>query len=95
MTRYIFEKTCSLILVQLGISVVVFYMIRLVPGDAVDFLYGLYMNSGRMDEIRALWGFDRPIVVQYLDWMGRLLQFDFGRSLVSGRAISVEIFARL
>ena len=95
MTRYIVQKLFSLILVQLGISVVVFYMIRLVPGDVVDFIYGLYMGSGRMDEIRALWGFDRPLVVQYFDWLGRLLQFDFGRSLVSGRAISAEIFTRL
>ncbi len=95
MTRYIVQKLFSLVLVQLGISVVVFYMIRLVPGDVVDFIYGQYMGSERMDEIRALWGLDRPMVVQYLDWMGRVLQLDFGRSLVSGRAITEEIFRRL
>ena len=95
MTRYIVQKLFSLVLVQLGISVVVFFMIRLVPGDVVDFIYGQYMGSERMDEIRALWGIDRPMVVQYLDWMGRVLQLDFGRSLVSGRAIAEEIFRRL
>ncbi len=95
MTRYIVQKLFSLVLVQLGISVVVFFMIRLVPGDVVDFIYGQYMGSERMDEIRALWGLDRPMVVQYLDWMGRVLQLDFGRSLVSGRAITEEIFRRL
>jgi len=62
-TRYIVQKLFSLLLVQLGISLVVFYMIRLVPGDVVDFIFGQYMGSGRMDEIRALWGFDRPLVV--------------------------------
>lgn len=95
MTRYIVQKLFSLVLVQLGISVVVFFMIRLVPGDVVDFIYGQYMGSERMDEIRALWGLERPMVVQYLDWMGRVLQLDFGRSLVSGRAITEEIFRRL
>lgn len=95
MNRYIVQKLFSLVLVQLGISVVVFFMIRLVPGDAVDYIYGLYMGSERMDEIRALWGLDRPMVTQYLDWMGRVLQLDFGRSLVSGRAISEEIGRRL
>ncbi|MBI2087781.1 MAG: ABC transporter permease [Deltaproteobacteria bacterium] len=95
MTRYIIQKLFSLVLVLLGISIVVFTMIRLVPGDVVDFLYGLYMGSERMNEIRALWGLDRPLVVQYLDWMGRVLQLDFGRSLVSGRAISEEILTRL
>jgi len=94
-TRYIVQKLFSLVLVLLGISIVVFYMIRLVPGDVVDFLYGQYMGSERMNEIRALWGLDRPLVVQYLDWMGRVLQLDFGRSLVSGRAISEEIVTRL
>jgi len=94
-SRYIVQKLLALLLVQLGISVIVFYMIRLVPGDAVDYIYGLYMSSGRIEEIRALWGLDRPVVVQYLEWMGRVLQLDFGRSLVSGRAIAEEIFSRL
>jgi peptide/nickel transport system permease protein len=94
-TRYIVQKVVSLVLVQLGISVIVFFLIRLVPGDVVDYLYGLYMSSERMEEIRALWGLDRPFVVQYLDWLWRVLQLDFGRSLVSGRAIAEEIFDRL
>lgn len=95
MTRYLVQKVLSLVLVLLGISMVVFSMIRLVPGDVVDFLYGQYMGSERLNEIRALWGLDRPLVLQYLDWMGRVLQLDFGRSLVSGRAISEEIASRL
>ena len=95
MSRYIVQKLVSLLLVQLGISVVVFYMIRLVPGDAVDYIYGLYMSSGRIEEIRALWGLDRPIVVQYAEWISRVVQLDFGRSLLSGRPIADEIFARL
>ena len=95
MNRYIVQKLISLLLVQFGISVVVFYMIRLVPGDAVDYIYGLYMSSGRIEEIRALWGLDRPLVVQYLEWIGRVLQLDFGRSLISGYPIADEIFSRL
>jgi len=46
-----------------------------VPGDVVDYLYGLYMGSGRMDEIRALWGLDRPLVIQYLDWLGQCFPY--------------------
>ncbi|HEY0583044.1 MAG TPA: ABC transporter permease [Chloroflexota bacterium] len=95
MTRYILEKLLSLVGVLLAISAVVFLMIRLVPGDTVDFIFGQSMSAQRMDEIRALWGFDRPLLSQYLDWLGRLLHGDFGRSILSGRPIGPDLLLRL
>jgi peptide/nickel transport system permease protein len=73
----------------------VFFMIRLVPGDTVTFIFGQSMSQERMDEIRRLWGLDRPLFVQYADWMGRLLHGDFGLSLLSGRPILTDIGLRL
>jgi peptide/nickel transport system permease protein len=94
MTRYIAEKLVSLVGVLLGISLIVFLMIRLVPGDTVDFIFGQYMSSQRMDEIRALWGLDRPLSTQYLEWLGRMLHGDFGRSILTGRDIAPDILLR-
>jgi peptide/nickel transport system permease protein len=94
LTHYLLQKLLALIAVQFGITVIVFFMIRLVPGDIVDYLFGLYMNSSRMDEIRALWGLDRPLIVQYLEWVARLVQFDFGRSILTGRPIVDDIARR-
>jgi peptide/nickel transport system permease protein len=47
-----------------------------------------------VDEIRALFGLDRPVLVQYADWLGSLLHGDFGRSLVSGRSIAGDLAMR-
>jgi peptide/nickel transport system permease protein len=93
-TRYVAQKLLSLLAVQFGITLVVFFLIRLVPGDVVDVLYGQYMSSQRVDEIRALFGLDRPALVQYADWLGSLLRGDFGRSLVSGRPIAGDLAMR-
>jgi peptide/nickel transport system permease protein len=94
MTRYIAEKLVSLLGVLLGISLIVFLMIRLVPGDTVDFIFGQYMSSQRMDEIRALWGLDRPLSTQYVEWLLRMLHGDFGRSILTGRDIAPDILLR-
>jgi peptide/nickel transport system permease protein len=94
MTRYIFQKLLSLLAVQFGITLIVFFMIRLVPGDVVDYLFGQYMSSQRLDEIRALFGLDRPAVVQYVEWLGNVLHGDLGKSLLSGRPIADDIALR-
>src|SRR5690348_6374163 len=94
MTRYLAQKLLALLAVQIGVSLVVFFLIRLVPGDVVDYLYGQYMSSQRIDEVRAMFGLDRPLLVQYVDWLGRLLHGDLGRSLVSGRPIANDLAMR-
>jgi peptide/nickel transport system permease protein len=94
MTNYIAQKLVALLVVQFGITLVVFFLIRLVPGDIVDFIFAQYMSSQRMDEIRALWGLDRPAVEQYVDWLSRLMQGDFGRSMLTGRSITSDIVNR-
>jgi peptide/nickel transport system permease protein len=91
MTRYIVQKLISLLAVQFGITLIVFFMIRLVPGDIVDYLYAQYMSSERLDQIRVLFGLDRPILVQYADWLGNLLHGDLGKSMLSGRPINTDI----
>src|SRR5689334_17379390 len=70
-------------------------MIRLVPGDTVDFIYGQAMSPERMNEIRRLWGLDRPALVQYADWLVGQLHAAFGHSLVSGRPVVNDIAMRL
>jgi peptide/nickel transport system permease protein len=94
MTRYIVQRLFALLVVQFSITLIVFFLIRLVPGDLVDFIFAQYMSSGRMDQIRALWGLDRPVVEQYLDWLSRLLRGDFGNSMLRGRPILDDIVSR-
>jgi peptide/nickel transport system permease protein len=88
---YLAQKLLSLLAVEFGITLVVFFLIRLVPGDALDYLYGQYMTPERLAELRGLLGFDRPIVPQYLEWLGGLAHGDLGRSIVTGRPIVEDI----
>ena len=94
MSRYLLQKLLSILAVQFGVSLVVFFLIRLVPGDVVDYLYGQYVSSQRIEEIRALFGLDRPLVVQYWEWLSRVLHGDLGRSLLSGRPIANDLAMR-
>src|ERR671931_82416 len=91
MARYILEKLLSLLAVQFGITLIVFFMIRLGPGDVVDYLFAQYMSSQRMNEIRALFGLDRPALVQYAEWLGNLLHGGLGKANLSGGPIAGDL----
>jgi len=83
----------DLVLVLFGVSVLVFLMIRLVPGDAVAIMLGANteITPEKMAELRARVGLDQPIPVQYVDWMSGVLRGDFGTSIWTGRPVVEEI----
>lgn len=81
----------------IGVSIIIFLAIRLVPGDVVDVMLGQYGNvePARAAELRRLYGLDRPVYIQYAEWAGGILQGDFGRSLRTGRPILPDILLRV
>ncbi|MBM3599060.1 MAG: ABC transporter permease [Alphaproteobacteria bacterium] len=93
MLRLVFARVVDLVFVLFCVSVIVFLMIRLIPGDAVAIMLGANteITPERMAELRARVGLDKPIVVQYAHWIGPALTGDFGRSLWTGRPVIDEI----
>ena len=91
------RRVLAILPVLVGVSVAVFLMIRLVPGDVVDVLLGTegVASPQRMAELRRLFGLDRPLYLQYADWVGRMLAGDLGSSLRTGRPILPDVLARL
>ena len=80
----------------IGVAVITFVVMRLVPGDIVALRYaGSSVPQDIIDQERALLGLDKPMVVQFLDWMGSLARLDFGQSLWTGNSIIDEIWVRL
>ena len=80
----------------IGVAVITFVVMRLVPGDIVALRYaGSSVPQDIIDQERALLGLDKPMVVQFLDWMGSLARLDFGQSLWTGNSILDEIWVRL
>lgn len=81
--------------VLIGIAVVSFFLIRLVPGDIVNVMMGEDFGDPALEaELRRLFGLDQPIHVQFADWFGGLLQGDLGTSLRTGRPVMQEILDR-
>jgi peptide/nickel transport system permease protein len=97
MNRVLLTRLIDLILVLFGVSIIVFLMIRLIPGDAVAIMLGANteITPERMAELNRRVGLDRPIIEQYLLWAGSALHGDFGTSLWTGRPVSTEILIHL
>ncbi|MFN8524475.1 MAG: ABC transporter permease [Chloroflexota bacterium] len=95
MSAYVARRLVLLIPTLLGISVLVFTLIRLLPGDAVAMLLQDYGYGRDAVELRARLGLDRPAAVQYGEWMLGVLRADLGRSLRSQNEIAEELAARV
>jgi peptide/nickel transport system permease protein len=80
----------------MGVVTAVFLLIRLVPGDVVTQMIGLEGNlpQGRVEELKRLFGVDRPLHVQYAEYVSNIARGDLGQSLRTGRAIGPELFRR-
>jgi peptide/nickel transport system permease protein len=96
MGSYLIRRLLLAVPTVLGVLVAVFLLIRLVPGDVVTQLIGLEANlpRGRAEELRKLFGVDRPIHVQFADYMSNVARGDLGRSLRTGRAVGPELGRR-
>ena len=95
--RFLAERAVDLVIVVLGVSIIVFLMIRMIPGDAVAIMLGANteITPERLASLRARVGLDRPLVEQYLVWAGRALAGDLGTSLWTGRPVVEEIAANI
>ncbi len=98
MLRYTIHRFLLMIPTLLGVAVLVFVMLRVMPGDIVELR--LRAEGGQVSpEIlameRARLGLDKPIVAQFSDWMGGLLTGDLGMSMWTGRPVAYEIGIRL
>jgi len=97
MSRVLLTRLIDLVIVLFGVSIIVFLMIRLIPGDAVAIMLGANteITPERMAELNRRVGLDRPVVEQYLLWAGSALRGDFGTSLWTGRPVASEILMHL
>jgi peptide/nickel transport system permease protein len=97
MERYLASRLLAFIPVLLGILGVVFLLIRLIPGDAVQLFLGtqVEMTPQQMAELRRFFGVDKPIWAQFIDYLMRILRGDFGVSLRTSRPVLPDIMQRL
>jgi len=97
-TNYVVGRLLLMIPTLLGVAILTFVIMRMVPGDIVELRYasgGAGVSQELIDHERALLGLDKPMYAQFADWMGGIVRLDFGQSLWTGRAVLDEIAVRL
>lgn len=97
MARFILKRLLWLIPVLLGVSILVFLLLRVAPGDAAQLRLaqlGIDPTPEALADMRAQLGLDKPLPRQYLDWLGAALRGDFGDSVATGRPALSEFAVR-
>jgi peptide/nickel transport system permease protein len=89
--RYVLRQSAQAILTVLGIVTVVFFLIRLIPGDPATYMLGDYATTDAIAALRSRLGLDLPLLHQFLLFIGHLLQGDLGQSVVTGQPAIGEV----
>ncbi len=95
MLRYIRTRLLAMIPVLVGMSILVFVTMRLIPGDVAVVFLGTKPTPEAIAAFREKVGLDQPMYLQYFDWIGRLARGDLGISLTTGTDIKTELATRL
>jgi peptide/nickel transport system permease protein len=90
MGKYVLRRLLLLIPTLIGMSLLIFIMLRLLPGDVVDVMMAgdTPGTAGQKQALREAFGLDKPLPVQYLDWLGSMAQGDMGRSLRTRESVT-------
>ncbi len=94
MLRFILTRLSLIIPTFIGITLVAFFLIRLVPGDPIETMAGERgIDPARHEQLKKDFGFDQPLLVQYGIYVGRVLQGDLGKSIVTRESVLTEFLS--
>jgi len=91
MLKYLAARILYTLPVAFGVSVVCFMLVHIAPGDPLTSILPPDASAQLQQEMRALYGFDRPLPVQYGIWLLKVVQGDFGTSIATGRPVAAEL----
>jgi ABC-type dipeptide/oligopeptide/nickel transport system permease component len=92
--RYALRRLALLVPILLGVATITFLLMYVVPGDPVRAIAGERYDEATIAAMRGELGLDRPLLVQYVDFLGRVARFDLGRSFVTRRPVADAIRER-
>jgi peptide/nickel transport system permease protein len=95
MREYVLRRLLLLLPTLIGVTLVVFLMMRFIPGDPVTNMMGEMFSQEDADRLRKELGLDKPLLVQYGKWLGLLLRGDWGNSLFTHQPVLTDILYRL
>src|SRR5262245_18904528 len=92
MLRFVLRRILLVLPVLFGLLVLTFILVRVVPNDPSAALAGQNATAQQIAEIRAKYGFDQPLIVQFGIYLKQVVQADLGTSIQSGRPVARDIF---
>jgi peptide/nickel transport system permease protein len=97
MLMYITKRLLLMIPLLFGITLITFIVIHLAPGSPVEVQteMSLKVSVQAKENLKKLYGLDKPLYIQYLDWLNRFVNLDFGKSFVDGRKVIDKIIERI
>ena len=95
MRRYVARRVAALAATLLFVSILVFLVIRILPGDPAALIMGTEGDPAATERLRESMGLNRPLPVQYVEWLGRALRGDLGRSIQYDLPVGALILSRL
>ncbi len=98
MQKYILTRLLLMIPTLLGVAILIFLLLRVIPGDIVELRYAgtsTHVPQETIDKERALLGLNKPLGDQFVDWIAGILRLDFGTSMWTGRPVTHEVAIRL
>lgn len=93
--KYTLHRLLLALPTLLLVSIIVFAMIRLIPGDPAQLMLGDIDDPAALLRLRAQWGLDRPVPIQFVTWLGHVLGGDFGMSITQQRPVSEVLLSSL
>src|SRR5882724_5639647 len=94
MARYALRRILALVPVLIGVSVIVFLFLHLIPGDPASAMLGEHATPDALVKLRAAYGLDQPWPNQYALYVQHIVQLDLGRSIRSNLPVTTELTQR-
>lgn len=91
MVAYIFRRLLYVLPIAIGVTFFIFLLVHLAPGDPLNAVVAPDAPAATVERLKQEYGFDKPLLVQYLIWVSRVVQGDFGVSVATGRPVSAAL----
>src|ERR1700681_634387 len=91
MLTYTLKRLLYVTPVAIGVSIFCFLLVHIAPGDPLDAVLPADASQELVEQMRAIYGFDKPLPVQYALWFWKVLHGDLGHSIATGRAVTEEV----
>jgi peptide/nickel transport system permease protein len=91
MLIYVLKRLLYVTPVVIGVSIICFLLVHIAPGDPLSAILPADVTQEQVEQMRAAYGFDNPLPVQYALWFWKVMHGDLGTSIATGRSVATEV----